>query len=209
LNPATFVRRRVAGTYDVDPWGLDTDLVELVSPLADVRWAIEVDGAHHVPAEGPALVVFNRRWGLSEPVVVARGLRRAAGRSLRLAGAADMAPVGPLLRRFGATIAAPAEIGSLLRAGEVVGEALGRAPGWGRHAAGLRPEPVELALAHAAPIIPGAVVGHELGRRWRVVLAPPVAPAADSRGPRLLAELVDQVRVTIQGLLDGTPVTRL
>jgi hypothetical protein len=209
VNPATFVRRRVAGTYAVDPWGLDADLVELVSPLADVRWAIDVDGAKHVPSEGPALVVFNRRWGLSEPPVVALGLQRATGRSLRLAAAVDMAPVGPLLRRFGATIASPAEIGSLLRAGEVVGEALGRVPGRGRHTGGLRPEAVELALAHGAPVLPLAVVGHELGRRWRLVVGPPVGPADDSLGPRLLAELVDQVRVTIQGLLDGAPVTRL
>ena len=102
MNAAAFVQRRLAGTYHVDPWGLDPDVVELVSPLGRLRWSLEVDGAHQLPAVGPAIVVCNRRFGVSEPFVLAAGLARATGRLVRLVGLPDVAPVGPMLRRLGA-----------------------------------------------------------------------------------------------------------
>ena len=41
---ATIVSRRFQGTFEVDPWGLDEDLLTLVSPLAGLRWSISVEG---------------------------------------------------------------------------------------------------------------------------------------------------------------------
>ncbi|MGH9247086.1 MAG: hypothetical protein ACRD29_22750 [Acidimicrobiales bacterium] len=205
MNPVSFAQRRIAGSYTVDPWGLDTDLVELLSPLAGVRWSIEVDGGYHVPGHGPVVVVFNRRWGLSEPLVVARALRLATGRWVRVVGIPDVAPVGPLLSRLGAAVDAPAEVAGLLRSGEVVAVPLGRQPGMRRRAGRLAPALVELAVQHGAPVLPVVAVGHELGRRWRVVVGPVVAaPVEDTVAPFVTAELIDRVRVAVQDLLDGT-----
>ena len=80
------LRRRVDGTFEVDEWGLDPDLVALVEPVAGVRWRVSVDGGQHVPTAGPAMVVHNRRAGLSEPFVVARAVRLATGRHARPVG---------------------------------------------------------------------------------------------------------------------------
>ena len=134
-------RRRLRGTYAVDEWGLDHDLVGLLDPLLPLRWDVEVDGADRLPADGPALVVYNRRFGWSEPLVVAHGLRRETGRTVRPAVAADLAPAGPVLRRLGAVLAVPSEWTSLLRAGEVVVVGLDRQLSSRRRAGGSIPRP--------------------------------------------------------------------
>lgn len=203
MNLATFVRRRLAGAYVVDAWGLDPDLVDLVSPVTSWRWSIEVDGAHHVPVDGPAMLVFNRRFGLSEPAVVTMGLRHASGRAIRLVGVPDVAPVGPWLRRFGAAVDTPAEVAGLLRGGELVLVPLGIEIG-ARRAGRLDPVLVETALEQGVPIVPVAALGHELGRNWRVVVGPAIdALRTDGSGARPTAEAVDVVRSAVQALLDG------
>ena len=175
----------------------------LVSPLAGLRWSLEVDGAHQLPVDGPAIVVCNRRFGVSEPLVLAAGLAQATGRWVRLVGLPDLAPVGPVLRRLGSTVAEPAEVAGLLRAGELVGVPLGIAP-TARHRAGwLDPALIALASARKVPIHPVAAVGHELSRSWRLI----VGPAAGD-GTTDPAEMVDQVRTAVQALLDGARPTR-
>ena len=143
--------RRLQGTFAVDPWGLDVDLLDRVTPLVDLRWSITVDGAEAVPADGPAVLVSDRRLSPSEPAVIARAVRRSTGRVLRVVGIPDVAPVGPLLRRFGGVVDHPAEVAALLRAGELV-------------------------LARRIPDLDVPVVhvrtrGWEVGRRWRVAFA--------------------------------------
>jgi hypothetical protein len=202
VNPASFVERRVAGSYQIDPWGLDPDLVGLVSPLADLRWALEVDGAHQLPEEGPAMVVCNRRFGISEPLVLVSGLARATGRWLRLVGLPDRAPFGPVLRRFGSTVDTPAEVAGLLRAGELVGVPLALEPTARFRAGWLDPGLVALAVDQGVPVYPVAAIGHELGRRWRLIVGPVVAHASDP------AEMVDGVRTSVQALLDGARPSR-
>ncbi|MGH9117772.1 MAG: hypothetical protein ACRD0A_07805 [Acidimicrobiales bacterium] len=205
MNAATFLRRRLAGTYQVDPWGLDPDLVELVSPLAGLRWSLEVDGAHQLPPDGPAVVVCNRRFGVSEPLVLAAGLARATGRLVRLVGLPDVAPVGPLLRRLGSTVAVPAEVAGLLRAGQVVGVPLVLEPTTRYRAGWLDPALVTLALEQEAPVFPVAAIGHELGRRWRLIVGPEAGHGAADP-----AQMVDDVRTAVQALLDGArPARRL
>lgn len=145
-------RQRLQGTHEVDPWGLDVDLLDRVSPLADLRWSIAVDGASCIPAAGPAVLVSERRLSPSTPTVVARAVRRGSGRVLRVAGIPDVAPVGPLLRRFGGVVDHPAEIAALLRAGEVV---------FARRVPDLD-----------VPVVEVAVHGWEVGRRWRVEFTP-------------------------------------
>lgn len=140
--------QRLDGTFTVDPWGLDIDLLRRMGPLADVRWSIVVHGEDLIPSDGPALLVAPRRWAPSQAAVVARAVLRSTGRPLRVAGIPDVAPVGPLLRRFGGVVDHPAETASLLRAGELV--LVRRLPD------------VDV------PTIAVQTHGWELGRRWTV-----------------------------------------
>ena len=195
------LRRRVDGSYVVDEWGLDTDLVGLLSPAFAVRWHVIVEGADLLPERGPALLIFNRRFGLSEPFVVSRGVRQATGRYVRVAGAPDIAPLGPALRRLGAVLARPDELAGLLRADQLVAVGLGPTPRH-RHHAGV--PPVELlrgATALRTPVFPLAVTGREVGRRWRLAIGPAVESPA-TRGPLALEELGDRARAGVQSLLD-------
>lgn len=156
--------RRIQGTYEVDPWGLDIELLEVVSPLARLRWSIDVDGADVVPA-GPALLRAPRRLlaPASEAFVVALAVRRATGRPLRVLGVPDVAPIGPMLRRLGGAVDHPAEARALLRAGHLV---LSRHdfPG---------PSGRQSGLLVDAPVINVHTRGWELGRRWRVCFTMP------------------------------------
>jgi hypothetical protein len=195
------MRRRLDGSYTVDEWGLDTDLVQMVSPLLAIRWHVLVEGHEHLPETGPALLVFNRRAGWSEPFVVSRGIRHATGRYVRVTGAPDIAPVGPALRRLGAVLARPDEVGGLLRADQLVAVGLGTSLRH-RQLAGAAPAALLApALVTGAEVLPVAVLGREVGRRWRLVIGPPVE-SPTTRGPLAAAELADRVRAGVQSLLD-------
>lgn len=195
------LRRRAAGTFPVDPWGLDTDLVALLAPAARLRWDIDVTGRLDLP-DGPVALVMNRRFGLSEPWVVAEAMRRVADRHVRFVGVPDVAPVGPALRRLGAVIDRPDEIAGLLRAGEMVGIGLSVEPRRRHHAGGLHPEVLAPVVETGAPVVPVAVLGRELGRRWRVVVGEPVQPAVHP-GPLAVADLAEHTRLVVQSLLDA------
>ncbi len=197
---ADLLRRRVDGTFAVDPWGLDAELVELLAPAARLRWDIDVQGALDLP-DGPFVVVISRRLGLSEPWVVAEAVRRTADRHVRFVGVPDVAPVGPTLRRLGAVVDRPDEIAGLLRAGEVVGLTLGREPVRRGHAGALHPEVLAPVVAAGVPVVPVAVDGREWGRYWRVVLGEPIE-AAVHPGPLAVAELAEHTRLAVQALLD-------
>lgn len=188
------VRRRLAGDHEVDAWGLDRDVVRVIDPLLALRWAITVSGATFLPLEGPMLLVANRRLGYSEPLVVARALRTATGRHTRFASIEELAPIASALRPLGGVLAHPAEIGSLLRTGEMVAvfcDRVARQPG------SVGPVPLHLvAPAHAlgVPVLPVAVAGRELGRSWSVTVGAPIR-AVD---PRTLAA---EVRASVHALL--------
>jgi hypothetical protein len=196
------LRRRLTGDYTVDEWGLDADIVELAEPMFRVRWRVSVDGAENLPLEGPVLVVSNRRVGVSEPLVLAHGLRMATGRFVRFLGVPDIAVVGPMLRRLGGALDRPDEVAGLLRAGHVVAAPLSPSMGRPDRAGTLRPESLAPALEHGVPIVPVATTGWEAGRRWRVVVGKPVPPPAGS-GPLALAELADEATAGVRELLRG------
>lgn len=199
------LRRRLQGTYEIDEWGLDPELVAASDPLVSLRWDTEVTVAGHVPATGGAVLVFNRRLGISEPWVLARGIRRATGRFVRTVGVPDRAPVGPFLRRFGAVVDRPDEIEGLLRAGQLVGLPLSRRMTAGEGAGHLELDRAEAVLAAGVPVIPVALVGRELGRHWRVVVGQPI-PTASRRGAISAADLAERTTTAIQELLtDATP----
>lgn len=169
-----FAEQRVAGTHTVDPWGFDADVYDLAARAGRLRWAVHVDGAAHVPTTGPALLVVNRRLGLSEPAVVAMGVHEATGRRVRPVGIPDLPVLGEVLRRLGGVLDAPAEIRGLLRAGEVVAVPCSRQPFHARTPGVLRAAAVRAALDAGAPVLPVAVLGHELGLAWHVRVGAPV-----------------------------------
>jgi hypothetical protein len=57
------------------------------------------------------------------------------------------------------------------------------------------------AFEAGVPVVPAALVGRELGRRWRLRLGRPVEHPA-GRGPLAMAELADRARAGVQELLD-------
>ncbi|CAN5788204.1 hypothetical protein BH23ACT2_BH23ACT2_23410 [soil metagenome] len=193
--------RRVAGRHDLDEWGLDPDLIALADPLLALRWDITVEGIGALPAVGGALLVYNRRFGVSEPWVVARGVRRASGRFVRTVGVPDVGPVGPALRRFGGVLDRTDEVAGLLRAGQLVGLPLARDL-WRRERIGrLEVQRLEAAIATSTPVVPVALVGREIGRAWRIVIGRPIAPQTRG-GPLAAAELAETTHHGVQSLLD-------
>ncbi|NLD78455.1 MAG: hypothetical protein GX643_17525 [Acidimicrobiales bacterium] len=198
---ASAVRRRLSGDYDVDEWGLDPDLISTFDPLFALRWSIRVVGTENLPTIGGALLVFNRRLGISEPWVVARGVRQATGRFVRTVGAPDHAPVGPVLRRFGGVLDRPDEVSGLLGAGQLVGMPMGRDVINREHAGALHVARVRAAIDRGCPVVPVAAVGRELGREWKLVIGAPVAPRRKA-GPLAAAELVEATRAAVQLQLD-------
>lgn len=199
MSAASRIRRRLAGDFEVDEWGLDSDLVETLSPLFSLRWSIEVQGAERLD-DGPALLVYNRRFGPSEPFVVARAIRSATGRHLRVAGVPDVMIAGPILRRLGAVLDRPDEIGSVLRAGHLVGVALGRTFDLRPRAGAVDLDPIAEARRLGVPIHPVALRGSEPRRRWLVTIG--AAVESDSGdGPVGDAELARTVREQVDDLI--------
>jgi hypothetical protein len=199
------LRRRIDGTYDLDAWGLDVDATHLAGRLAALRWSVTVSGIERVPAGGPALLVANRRLGWSEPAVVASAVTRETGRIVRPVGGVDLDPVGGLLRRLGALPARPEEVAAALRAGNLVLVPTRREPL--RNRSGHLPiELLAPAVAARIPIVPVAVAGWELGRRWSVTVGDPIVPTRPSKaraGTRADARSVGRAAVEVSASLDA------
>lgn len=192
--------RRVRGEYHLDEWGLDDDLVRTLLPVARFRWSIDLVGAPHLPLDGPALLVFNQRAGISERSVLATAVHRATARVVRHPGVPDLAPVGPVLRRLGGVLRRPDEIAGLLRAGRLVAVPLRRE--LSRHAAGAAPaELLAAALETGTPVVPVALAGSEVGWRWKVAVGATIETDR-RRGPLATSELAERARQAVQELLD-------
>ncbi len=201
VSPVEFVRRRLDGTQEIDEWGLDPDVIDLVAPLAGLRWDVEVQWPERLPYMGPAVLVHNRALGLSEPVVLARGVRQMIGRHVRTAGLVDLPPFATIGRMLGAVVDRPEELTGLLRDGHLVALPLGRDVRSGR-AGGLPTSALAPVLATAAPVVPVALVGREPGRHWRLLVGEPIA-STPGRGPLAVADLADAARAAVQELLDS------
>jgi 1-acyl-sn-glycerol-3-phosphate acyltransferase len=125
-----FLRRRVAGEYEIDDFGFDRDLAEnvmlpLIRPVAEKYFRLEVAGTEHLPSEGAALVVANHAGTIPiDALVTQYAIYDRAGRHLRLL-AADLVfrlPVtAHLARKAGHTLACPEDTARLLDDGELVG----------------------------------------------------------------------------------------
>ncbi|HEY8474081.1 MAG TPA: lysophospholipid acyltransferase family protein [Natronosporangium sp.] len=174
-----FLRRRLAGEYEVDEFGFDPDLAEHVFyPLLRLlyqRWfRTELLGAERLPETGAGLVVANHSGTIAlDALMLAVGIHDAtpARRQLRLLGADFLfrAPiVSELARKSGGTLACSPDAERLLRAGELVGVFPEGTKGVGkpyRERYKLqrfgRGGFVSAALRTGAPIIPVAIVGAE------------------------------------------------
>jgi len=174
-----FVRRRVAGDYEVDESGYDpqlmtTVLMPLFRPLYRSWFRVRMRGVENVPASGAALVVANHSGVLPlDAIMLQIGLfdEHREHRNLRLLSA-DLVYEVPVLssmaRRSGYIRAAREEAQQQLAAGEVVGvfpegfKGVGKPFGqryqlqrFGRGGF------AKLARQAGVPIIPCAIVGAE------------------------------------------------
>jgi 1-acyl-sn-glycerol-3-phosphate acyltransferase len=172
-----FLRRRLAGEYEVDEFGFDPELnATVLLPAARALYRhwfrTELLGLQHVPSRGPALVVANHSGTLPvDGLMLTVAMHDHLGRDLRLLGA-DLIYQVPLLghlsRKAGHTLACPSDAARLLDKGELVGVFPEGFKGVGKPFAERyrlqrfgRGGFVETALRTGAPIVPCAIVGAE------------------------------------------------
>ncbi|MFC9971361.1 lysophospholipid acyltransferase family protein [Spirillospora sp. NPDC127200] len=172
-----FLRRRLAGEYEVDEFGFDPELNRTVLlPLARAlyeRWfRVELFGQENVPETGGALIVANHSGTVPiDGIMLSVAVHDHLHRDLRLLGAdlVYQVPVlGHLSRKAGHTLASPADAARLLAKDELVGVFPEGFKGVGKPFAERyrlqrfgRGGFVETALRANVPIIPCAIVGAE------------------------------------------------
>jgi hypothetical protein len=194
------VSDRITGRFELDELGYDRQLTGLLAPLARLRWTIDIDGADLLP-KGGAIVVFSQRMAVSEPWVLQAGLG-AIGHPFRHVGVSDRQPASAALSRLGWVPATPADIRAVLRVGQLAGVGLGRSVRR-RFAAGpIDADLLQPALDLGRPVVPMAVVGRELGRRWQVIVGAPVTNPRRRRAVTA-AELAERARERVDQLLEA------
>jgi 1-acyl-sn-glycerol-3-phosphate acyltransferase len=172
-----FLRRRLAGEYDIDEFGFDPEFNSaVVLPLARAfyeHWfRVEMHGLEHVPNTGSALIVANHSGTLPlDGLMLQVGLHDNMGRDLRLLGADliyQVPMLGHLSRKSGHTLACKADADRLLDKGELVGVFPEGFKGVGKPYRDRyklqrfgRGGFVGTALRAQTPIIPCAIVGAE------------------------------------------------
>jgi len=206
-SPWTAIRRRLSGRYQIDPFGLDPQLSDLLRPIAAVGIKVVVHGEEHVPTTGPATIVSNRGFGVFEPGAMGIAVERATGRRLRFVGAPAVPFVGSLTRRFGAIAASQQDVGAALHAGHLVYVSLSQT--WLRIDAGMPPHTLMPAITHAQ-IIPAAVTpngpfGLALNG-WTVRFGRLVTidEDYDPNDPLAAARFTDAMRIAVRALLNDT-----
>lgn len=200
MSLLAIARARLRGEYTVDEWGLDPEIHDAAMDLGRLRWNIEIEGAENVPTTGPALLVVQRRVGLSEQAVVAVGVATSTDRRVRSAGIPGVRAAEAASRLVGAALAHPAETTALLRDGHIVSVGLGWSPihdDPGSISADVMAGPLSL----DTPVLPVAVRGREWGRTWRVLVGEPVQ-LRDRGGQPNSADAAERVRSEVRRLAD-------
>jgi 1-acyl-sn-glycerol-3-phosphate acyltransferase len=175
----SFLRRRLAGQYEVDEFGFDRELTDrLFHPLLRLLYRdwfrTEVSGVEHLPGSGAGLVVGNHSGTIAMDALmlsVAVHDEHPAHRYLRLLGADfvfRMPLLSELVRKGGGTVACAPDAERLLGAGELVGVFPEGFKGVGKRYADRyklqrfgRGGFVSAALRTGTPIVPAAIVGAE------------------------------------------------
>ena len=174
-----FLRRRLAGQYQVDDFGFDVDLTDhvvmpLLRPLYQRWFRVETIGAENVPASGGVLLVANHSGTLPLDALmtcVAAHDDLPTPRHLRML-AADLVfslpAIGASARKAGHTLACNADAEALLGNGELVGVWPEGFKGIGKDYADRyklqrfgRGGFVSAALRAGVPILPCSIVGAE------------------------------------------------
>ena len=123
-------RRRLEGDYDVDDYGFDAELTQLLvlsvlRPVAEKWFRIEVRGIDNIPSDGGALVVSNHSGTLPvDALMTMSTIHERTGRFIRPLGADlvfRLPVVSSLARKTGATLACNEDAERMLRGGELVG----------------------------------------------------------------------------------------
>ena len=172
-----FVRRRLTGEYQIDEFGLDTEiterfLLELVRPLATKWFRVEVRGVENIPTDGGALVVANHSGTIPvDGLMTMFAIHETTGRHLRPLGADlvfKLPFVGELARKAGATLACNEDAARLLSQGELAGVWPEGFKGIGKPYAERyklqrfgRGGFVSAAIKTGVPIVPCSIVGAE------------------------------------------------
>lgn len=123
------LRKRLAGDYEVDEFGFDRQITEILmhaaQPLAENWFRLEVRGAENIPETGGALLVANHSGTVPiDAVMTGYAVKSATGRDLRPLGADllfAMPFVGQMSRKVGATLACAEDAERLLTGGELAG----------------------------------------------------------------------------------------
>jgi 1-acyl-sn-glycerol-3-phosphate acyltransferase len=174
-----FLRRRLAGAYEVDDFGFDPELTDtVIYPMLRVLYKewfrTEVFGIEHVAAKGAGLIVGNHSGTLALDAMmlsVALNDQHPERRHLRLLGADLVFRVpfmSELARKSGATVACNPDAERLMSAGELVGVFPEGFKGIGKRFSDRyklqrfgRGGFVSAALRTGTPIVPVAIVGAE------------------------------------------------
>jgi len=124
------LKRRRKGDYELDPWGMDEEVLDMVRPvfqfLYKYYWRVDTTGVENLPMDGAALLVANHAgvlpWdgamvatAISEELPVPR-----VARALYLSWFAQMPFVSSLLTKCGQVLANHENGEKLLREGELV-----------------------------------------------------------------------------------------
>ncbi|GAB4431135.1 MAG: lysophospholipid acyltransferase family protein [Chloroflexi bacterium OHK40] len=175
-----FVRRRMAGEYTTDAYGMDREVIEVVRPFLRFMyrtwWRVQAEGLEHVPAASRALLVANHSgvlpWdGAMIAVAVAEdhpaGTERIV-RSLHLHWFSSLPFIAPALAAMGQVPGLPENAVRLLEHDELVAVFPEGLKGVGKLfkdryklARFGRGGFVQAALRARAPIVPVTVVGAE------------------------------------------------
>lgn len=121
------LRRRLSGAYEVDEFGLDPEVLDLLSvlvePLADSWFRLQVRGVENIPADGGALLVANHSGTVPvDGLITGYAVRKHTGRPIRPLGADlvfRLPYVGQIARKMGATLACAEDAERLLTTGEL------------------------------------------------------------------------------------------
>nr|WP_304518455.1 lysophospholipid acyltransferase family protein [Aeromicrobium senzhongii] len=124
---AVSLRRRLSGDYSVDEFGMDPEVVDLLShlvePLAESWFRLQVRGIENIPADGGALLVANHSGTVPvDGLITGYAVRKYAGRPIRPLGADlvfRLPYVGQIARKMGATLACAEDAERLLTSGEL------------------------------------------------------------------------------------------
>ena len=202
VEPVDVLRRHLDGRFSIDPFGADPQLQDLIAPLVVRLVPVRVEGTHHIPSTGPALLVSNRGLGVLEPTAMSVAVRKVCGRRLRIVGTPEIPIVGDALRKLGSVGNYPADLGALLRAGHLAALPLG--VNWLRTGVGVAPTDM-LVAALGYPVIPVLVrPGGPFGLSllpWKVTIgAPIVVGGIGDRDPLSAAELAEAVREAVHAL---------